>query len=159
MVRTYETLFITLPTLTEDEERQTVDSFAEIVGDAGGIMAARERMGRRRLAYPIKKFEDGVYNRFLYDAEPAVSRELDRKLKLNDRVLRHMTIFMEPEWATFSKEQAIRDAEARAQAEADREAGLDAADGERNPDDDDRPRRRDAEGDGDDDENKGGDED
>lgn len=122
-MRTYETLFITLPTLTEDEEQATVDSLAQVVSDAGGVFTARERMGRRRLAYPIKKFEDGVYTRFLYDAETSVPKELDRRLRINDKILRHMTVYLEPDWAVAAKEQAIRDAEAREQAEAERAAG------------------------------------
>lgn len=123
-MRTYETLFITIPTLTDDEEKAAVESLAQVVSEAGGTFAVRERLGRRRLAYPIKKFEDGVYTRFLYDSEPSVPKELDRRLRINDKVIRHMTVYMDPEWAQASKEQAVRDAAARAEAEAARAAGL-----------------------------------
>ena len=51
-MQTYETLFITSPSLAEDEERATVETFSRIVTDGGGTMVANERMGRRRLAYP-----------------------------------------------------------------------------------------------------------
>lgn len=123
-MRSYETIFITLPTLTDDEEKTVVDHFAQVVADSGGSLAIRDRMGRRRLAYPISKHEDGVYTRFIYDADPAVPKELDRRLRISDKVLRHMTIFMEPEWAVFSKEQYERDLVARAEAEAARAAGI-----------------------------------
>lgn len=124
MVRTYETVFITVPTLTDDEERSIVDTLSSVVTDGGGVFAANDRMGRRRLAYPIKKFEDGVYTRFLYDAESGVPKELDRRLRISDRVIRHMTVSMDEDWAKASKEQAVRDAQARAEAEAARAAGL-----------------------------------
>jgi small subunit ribosomal protein S6 len=124
VVRTYETVFITLPTLTDDEDRGVIDTLAAIVSEGGGVFAANDRMGRRRLAYPIKKFEDGVYTRFLYDSEPSVPKELDRRLRINDKVIRHMTVCMEPDWAVASKEQAVRDAQARADAEAARAAGV-----------------------------------
>ena len=124
MIRTYETVFITNPTLTEDEEKSVVEALAAIVTDGGGVFAANDRMGRRRLAYPIKKFEDGVYTRFLYDSISSVPKELDRRLRISDRVIRHMTVSMELEWANASKEQAVRDAQARAEAEAARAAGL-----------------------------------
>ena len=124
MIRTYETVFITLPTLTDEEERAVVDTFTAVVSDGGGVFAANDRMGRRRLAYPIKKFEDGVYTRFLYDSSANVPKELDRRLRISDRVIRHMTISMELDWAVASKEQAVRDAQARAEAEAARAAGL-----------------------------------
>ena len=124
MVRTYETVFITLPTLTDDEDRGVVDALAAVVSDGGGVFTANDRMGRRRLAYPIKKFEDGVYTRFLFDAEPGVPKELDRRLRISDKVIRHMTVRLEPDWAVAAKEQAVRDAQARADAEAARAAGV-----------------------------------
>ena len=124
MLRTYETVFITDPTLTDEEEKTVVDALTAIVTDGGGIFAANDRMGRRRLAYPIKKFEDGVYTRFLYDSDSGVPKELDRRLRISDKVIRHMTISMELDWAVASKEQAVRDAVARAEAEAARAAGL-----------------------------------
>ena len=124
MVRTYETVFITQPTLTEDDERAAIDAFAEVVSGGGGVFTANDRMGRRRLAYPIQKFEDGVYTRFLYDSEPTVPKELDRRLRINDKVMRHMTVCLEPDWAVAAKEQAVRDAQLRAEQEAARAAGL-----------------------------------
>lgn len=113
---TYETVFITLPSLTEQEESDLVAALAQVVSDDGGTMAANDRMGRRRLAYPIRKFEDGVYTRFLYDSSPAVPKELDRRIRLSDKVLRHLTVRLEPDWAVAAKEQAVRDAEARVEA-------------------------------------------
>lgn len=124
MIRTYETVFITDPTLTDEDEKTVVDALTAIVTDGGGVFAANDRMGRRRLAYPIKKFEDGVYTRFLYDSDSGVPKELDRRLRISDKVIRHMTISMELDWAVHSKEQAVRDAAARAEAEAARAAGL-----------------------------------
>jgi small subunit ribosomal protein S6 len=124
VIRTYETVFITLPTLTDEEERSVVDALTAVVTDGGGTFAANDRMGRRRLAYPIKKFEDGVYTRFLYDSDSSVPKELDRRLRISDKIIRHMTISMELDWAVASKEQAVRDAQARAEAEAARAAGL-----------------------------------
>jgi small subunit ribosomal protein S6 len=124
VIRTYETVFITLPTLTDEEERAVVDALTAVVADGGGVFAANDRMGRRRLAYPIKKFEDGVYTRFLYDSDSGVPKELDRRLRISDKVIRLMTITMELDWAVASKEQAVRDAQARVEAEAARAAGL-----------------------------------
>lgn len=115
---TYETLFITLPNLSEDEERTVVAGLSQVVSDANGTMVAVDRMGRRRLAYPIKKFEDGVYTRFLYDADTTVPRELERRLRISDKVLRQITVRLTEDWAKAAKEQVIRDAEARAEAEA-----------------------------------------
>jgi len=119
-MQTYETLFVTTPTLTEEEEQSIVEGLAQIVTDGGGSFAANERMGRRRLAYPIEKHNDGVYVRFLYDSDAAVPKELERRLRLSDRILRVLTVRLEPKWAVASKEQAVRDAQARVEA-AERE--------------------------------------
>ena len=115
---TYETIFITLPDLTDQEEETLVGGMLQVVTDGGGSLTANERLGRRRLAYPIRKFEDGVYTRFLYDSEPSVPRELERRFGLLDKILRHLTVRMEEEWAEASKVQAVRDAKARAEAAA-----------------------------------------
>jgi small subunit ribosomal protein S6 len=124
-MQTYETIFITRPTLTEDEEKSTVEVLAQIVTGGGGTFAANDRMGRRRLAYPILKQTDGVYVRFLYDSGPEVPKELERRCRLSDDVLRAMTVRLEPNWAVAAKEQAVRDEEARVEAErAERERAL-----------------------------------
>ena len=115
---TYETIFITVPNITEDDERATVETLAQIVTDGGGSMVTRDRMGRRRLAYPIRKFEDGVYTRLLYDSDAAVPRELERRFRLSENVLRYLTVCLEKEWAVQAKEDAVRDAKRRAEAEA-----------------------------------------
>ncbi len=119
-MQTYETLFITSPILSEDEEKTAVETFSQIVSDGGGSFSVNERLGRRRLAYPIEKHQDGVYTRFLYDSEAAVPKELERRLGLSDKVLRVLTVRLEPNWAVAAKEQVIRDAQARAEA-AERE--------------------------------------
>lgn len=114
---TYETLFITPPNLGEDEENVTVETLAQVVTEGGGSMIANDRMGRRRLGYPIRKFDDGVYVRFLYDSESDVPKELERRIRLSDRVLRSMTVRLGMEWAVAAKEEAVREAQRRADAE------------------------------------------
>jgi len=115
-VPTYETVFITVPSLTDQEETDLIGSLAQVVTDGGGAMVANERMGRRRLAYAVRKFEDGVYTRFLYDSTPAAPKELDRRIRLSDKILRHLTVRLEPDWAVAAKAQAVRDEQARQEA-------------------------------------------
>ena len=121
---TYETVFITVPSLTDQEESDLVGSLAQVVLDDGGSIVANDRMGRRRLGYPIRKFDDGVYTRFLYDAEKEVPKELERRIRLSDNVLRCLTVVLEKDWAVAAKQQAERDAQRRieAAAEAERQA-------------------------------------
>jgi len=126
-VPTYETIFITPPNLAEEDERAAVESLAQVVTTGGGKLVVQDRMGRRRLAYPINKFEDGVYVRFLYDAETGVPKELERRFRLSDNVLRYLTVHLDPEWAEYEKQEAVREARRRAEAEAAEAARQQAA--------------------------------
>lgn len=113
---TYETIYISAPTLTDDEAETLVSGYAEVVTSGGGALYANEKIGRRRLAYPIKKFEDGIYARLLYGSDASVPRELERRMRLSDKVLRFLTVKLDEEWAAASREQAVRDEQARKEA-------------------------------------------
>jgi small subunit ribosomal protein S6 len=123
----YETLLVTTPDLTEAEETALVAAFAEVVDNGGGTMVVKDRLGRRRLAYPIRKYDDGVYTLFLYDAEAEVPKELERRVRISDKVLRWLTVRHEKHWAAELREKTIRDAEARIQAEEARAAAAEKA--------------------------------
>lgn len=113
---TYETLFITSPELNEADEAAAIEALASVVSSGGGTMVSNDRMGRRRLAYPIDKFNDGVYVRFLYDSGTDVPQEIERRMRLSDRVLRSLTVRLEPEWAEVAKVDAVREAAERVAA-------------------------------------------
>lgn len=134
-MNTYETIFITTPNLSEDEEKSTVDALHGIITDRGGTSYIVERMGRRRLAYPIRKFDDGVYTRFLYDSDTDTPKELDRRMRLSDRVLRSLTVRLEKTWAGDAKEDATRILERQAEEakRAKEEAEKAAAEAEAKP--------------------------
>ena len=116
-MQTYETVLITAPNLPEEDEQTTVDSLRQIVSDGGGELVTLDRMGRRRLAYPIRKFDEGNYFRLLSDSSHEVPHELERRARLSDHVLRSMTVRLEEDWARGAKEQVVIDAQRRAEAE------------------------------------------
>ncbi len=107
-MKTYETIIITTPELPEDEEKALVDSMVSILQERDGELHINDRMGRRRLAYPIRKLEEGVYTRLLYDSGSDVPTEMERRLRLSDRVLRVLTVALEKEWAKDAKEAAAQ---------------------------------------------------
>ncbi len=91
-MRTYEVLFILSPQVPEEEATALVGEFRSVVEKIGGAtLKNEEAWGRRRLAYPIQKSNEGVYHLFVIESEGSLA-ELDRRMKNSDRVLRHMIV-------------------------------------------------------------------
>lgn len=90
-MRTYEVLFILSPQVTEEEAATLIADFKGIAEKNGATLKNEEAWGRRRLAYPIAKFNEGIYHLFVLESEASLS-ELDRRMKNVDRVLRHVIV-------------------------------------------------------------------
>lgn len=95
-MRQYETGFVLSPNLSEEETTQFVQQMAEIVAQKKGRMVKQDIWGKRRLAYPIKRFQEGVYVFFTYDGGGDVSMELERRFKQTEHVIRFMTVLKDP---------------------------------------------------------------
>lgn len=95
-MRQYETGFVLSPALSEEETTQLVQQMAEIVAQKKGRMVKQDVWGKRRLAFPIKRFQEGVYVFFTYDGPGDVAGELERKFKQTDAVIRFMTVVKDP---------------------------------------------------------------
>jgi small subunit ribosomal protein S6 len=91
-VRAYEVMMILDPGLEEDALRAEVDRAAELVRSRSGNPVRVDRWGRRRLAYEVGKHREGHYVLLEARSEPAVMDELDRVLRVADRVLRHKVV-------------------------------------------------------------------
>jgi small subunit ribosomal protein S6 len=90
-MRTYEVLFILSPQVTEEEATALIADFKGIAEKNGATLKNEEAWGRRRLAYPIHKSNEGIYHLFVLESEQSLS-ELDRRMKNVDRVLRHVIV-------------------------------------------------------------------
>ena len=90
-MRTYDVLFILSPQVPEEEATALVTEFKRVAESLGATLKNEEAWGRRRLAYPIHKFNEGIYHLFVYETTGGLS-ELDRRMKNSDRVLRHMIV-------------------------------------------------------------------
>lgn len=92
---TYELTFILQPNLDEDGLAQAVQKVADIVTAAGGTVSTTEPWGKRRLAYPIRHFEEGYYVLQRVDLPARGPREVDRAIKLVEDVIRHLIVRVE----------------------------------------------------------------
>jgi small subunit ribosomal protein S6 len=90
-MRTYEVLFILSPQVPEEEAKTLADEFKRVAESTGATLKNEEAWGRRRLAYPIHKFNEGIYHLFVFESANSLS-ELDRRMRNSDRILRHMIV-------------------------------------------------------------------
>lgn len=95
-MRQYETGFVLSPALSEEETTLFIQQMAEIVAQRKGRMVKQDVWGKRRLAYPIKRHEDGFYVFFTYDGPGDISTEMERRFKQTDSVIRFMTVKKDP---------------------------------------------------------------
>lgn len=91
-MRAYEVMVILDPNLEERTVAPSLDTYLNVVRQDGGTVDEVEVWGRRRLAYEIDKFSEGIYAVITLQAEPAAVKELDRQLGLNESVLRTKVI-------------------------------------------------------------------
>lgn len=94
-MRTYELIFIVQPELEEEPLNALVDSVQQVMVDNGGEVQKVERLGRRKLAYAIKKRTEGHYVLIHAGLDGTAIGELQRSLRLSEDVLRHMLVRLE----------------------------------------------------------------
>lgn len=134
--RTYEIVFIVDPEAEDAEVMRLTEAAQKIITDQGGSITKTEMMGRRQLAYEINHKRDGVYVLLEVDGSGAEIAELERRLRVNDRILRYMTIRVDEDRRRAQKfkdrraKKAARKPQAgkgKAEESASAEAGSEAA--------------------------------
>jgi len=135
-MRHYETIFIINPDISEEDTEAVIERYAGILAEGDSFMAKVDKWGRRRLAYPIKGRGKGFYVLFDYGALPEPVAEMERNFKIDDNVMRFLTVkqddFFDLEAAQAAQAAAqeaqqqkaseAAETEAAAEAEADQEA-------------------------------------
>ncbi|MEA2072950.1 MAG: 30S ribosomal protein S6 [Campylobacterota bacterium] len=91
-MRNYENLVIVKPTFTAEEIQASIKAIEEVITSNGGEIAATQPMGMRKLAYPIDKNERGYYHVVYYTIAPAAIAEIERRFRINEDLLRFVTI-------------------------------------------------------------------
>ena len=113
MQRTYELMFIVRPDMPEEEQDKLISGLETQVGNAGGTMKSVERMGKRRLAYVVRKFQDGIYVLMVLEGEGGMVKEVERRLRVTEPVIKFMTVRVDEEQKRLAKIKAIRDTKVR----------------------------------------------
>ena len=118
---TYETLYITQPEMAEADAEALGKSFEELVETGEGTLMKSVAWGKRKLAYLVKKHQEGLYFYMQFDVAPDVVAELERRLRNNEEVLKYLSVRLD-RIALETLAAADKKAEERAAARALREA-------------------------------------
>ena len=88
----YETIYIVNPTLDDDSLKEAIDKFSDLIKKLKGTIVKINEWGKRKLAYELKRFDKGYYVVLDFCALPKMVTELERNLKLDDRILKYITV-------------------------------------------------------------------
>ena len=117
MNRTYEIMFIVRPDVEEADLDKLIEGFQKNVTDGGGEVKSVEKMGRRRLAYTVRKFNDGFYVLLNVAAAGSLITEIERRLRVSEQVIKFITVRMDEEEKRLAKVKAIRDTKVKRSAQ------------------------------------------
>jgi small subunit ribosomal protein S6 len=117
MNRTYEIMFIVRPDVEEADLDKLIEGFQKNVTDGGGEVKSTEKMGRRRLAYTVRKFNDGFYVLLTIVAAGSLITEIERRLRVSEQVIKFITVRMDEEEKRLAKVKAIRDTKVKRSAQ------------------------------------------
>jgi small subunit ribosomal protein S6 len=109
--RQYELVYIALPDSTDEALAELHQQVAKVVEQFGGTVERSEPWGRRRLAYDISNQREGTYVLEVLNGPPAMTTELDRRLRVLDIVMRHLIVRVDEELAVADRAKARRKAQ------------------------------------------------
>ena len=94
-MRTYESIFIVHPDVVGDDQTAIIDKFKTILTDQGAEILKLDNWGVRTLAYPVKKQTKGCYVLVIFDAEATVIAEYERRMRIDEQVIKFQTVILE----------------------------------------------------------------
>lgn len=91
-MRNYEIMYVLKPDLDEEKVADVMEKFANLINTNGGEVVSTDKWGKRRLAYEINDYREGIYILVNFKGEAGTAQELDRVMKITDGILRFMII-------------------------------------------------------------------
>jgi small subunit ribosomal protein S6 len=92
MTNRYETVFILTPVLSEDQTKEAVTKFKDLLKKGSGKIRHEESWGMRKLAYPIQKKSSGFYHLIEFESDPAFIDKLETEYRRDERIIRFLTV-------------------------------------------------------------------
>lgn len=122
-MKIYETTIVFDPGLEEARINEEVDRLSQTIAQAGGVVLDVQRWGKRKLAYVVRKRRDGSYVHVKHQSPPGLIADMDRRFRLNESVLRHLTVLAPKESPRPAEEAKAPEGAAPAVAEPPAPAG------------------------------------
>src|SRR5450631_1546683 len=117
MNRTYELMFIVRPDMTEEDLDKLLSMLQSIVPASGGSIVKVDKMGKRRLAYTVKRFHEGIYVLMVIEGGGAVIHEVERRLRVTEPVIKFLTVRVDEEQKRLDKIKQLRDSKKKVSAQ------------------------------------------
>ncbi|MGH9763494.1 MAG: 30S ribosomal protein S6 [Blastocatellia bacterium] len=122
-MRVYEILFIVAPNVEEQDVEALVTQLSDVATGQGAKVTKIDRMGRRRLAYPINKFREGYYVILTIEGTGSEIAEIERRMRVTDTIIRHLSVRIDEDLKRAEKFRAKRAAHAAAHPRGQRGGG------------------------------------
>ena len=117
MNRTYELMFIVRPDMTDEDLDKLISTLQAVVPPSGGSVQRIDKMGKRRLAYTVRRFHEGIYVLMVVEGGGAVIHELERRLRVSEPVIKFLTVRIDEEQKRLDKIRQLRDAKKKVSAQ------------------------------------------
>jgi small subunit ribosomal protein S6 len=108
-MRIYEELFIVRPDATEEQVDPVIDQLRSVITSKGGTLDKADKWGTRRLAYRVEKFNEAQYILLQFTAEPSTVKEVERRLRVTDLVLKFITVRIDEKLKRIDKRKKARE--------------------------------------------------
>jgi len=105
MLNHYETVFILTPVLSDNQMKETVNKFKDIILESGGEMINEENWGMKKLAYPIQKKTTGFYQLFEFKADPTFIKKLDINFRRDEKIIRFLIFRLDKYAIAYSEKR------------------------------------------------------
>ncbi len=108
-MRIYEELFIVRPDATDEEVDPLIEQLRNVITQAGGTVDKADKWGVRKLAYRVLKYNEGQYILLQFSAKPEAVKEVERRLRVADLVLKHLTVRIDEKLKRIEKRKKARE--------------------------------------------------
>ena len=117
MNRIYELMFIVRPDMTDEDLDKLISTLQSVVPTSGGSVQRVDKMGKRRLAYTVRRFHEGIYVLMVVEGGGPVIQELERRLRVTEPVIKFLTVRIDEEQKRLDKIKKLRDARKKVSAQ------------------------------------------